>query len=128
MIEHTLTRKRSLGKLRVARKTKELSPNMTGTLRLQRHTATAILKAFENTDDDEAVCNNAAWVNRDDEVQYLTVELSPKYVAPDSHNQQTNPSPSLSRMRRTAVDDASLEINRRSCRLSRLKRPISVSR
>ena len=91
MTDHTLTKKRSLGKLRVvAHQTKERSPNMTGTLRLQRHTATAILKAFENTDGDEAVCNIAAWVNNDHEGPYLTVELSPKYAAPNPQSQQAS--------------------------------------
>jgi hypothetical protein len=90
MIDHTHTKKRSLGKLRVAHKTKERSPNMTGTLCLQRHTAAQIVKAFENVDDDEVVCNIAAWVNHDHEGQYLTVELSPKYVVPDPHGQQAN--------------------------------------
>jgi hypothetical protein len=78
-----ITKKRSLGKLRVALKTKERSPHMTGTLCLQRHTTALILKAFENTDDDEAVCNIAAWVNHDHDGEYLTVELSPRYAAPD---------------------------------------------
>jgi hypothetical protein len=86
MTDHPLTKKRSLGKLRVAHKTKERSPDMTGTLCLQRHTATAILKAFGNVD--EVVCNIAAWVNHDHDGQYLTVELSPKYVAPDPQSQQ----------------------------------------
>jgi hypothetical protein len=89
MIDHTLTKKRSLGKLRVAHKTKERSPNMTGTLCLQRHTAALIVKAFE-IDEGEAVCNIAAWVNHDHEGPYLTVELSPKYVAPDPQSQQAS--------------------------------------
>jgi hypothetical protein len=71
----------------VAPKTKERSPDMTGTLCLQRHTAALILKAFDNTDDDEAVCDIAAWVNHDHEGQYLTVEISPKYMAPDPQMQ-----------------------------------------
>jgi hypothetical protein len=87
MNNQIFTKKRTLGKLRVAHKTKERSPDMTGTLCLQRHTAALILKAFENTDDDEAVCNIAAWVNHDHEGQYLTIELSPKYVAPDPQSQ-----------------------------------------
>jgi hypothetical protein len=91
MMDHTLTKKRSLGKLRVAHKTKERSPNMTGTLRLQRHTATLILRAFENADDDEVVCNIAAWINHDHEGQYLTVELSPRYVASDPQTQRATP-------------------------------------
>jgi hypothetical protein len=90
MIDYTLTKKRSLGKLRIANKSKERSPDMTGTLSLQRHTAALILKAFENADDDEAVCNIAAWVNHDHEGQYLTVELSPKYMAPDPQSQQAS--------------------------------------
>jgi len=90
MIDHTLTKKRSLGKLRVAHKTKERSPSMTGTLCLQRHTAALIVKAFENVDDDEVVCNIAAWVNHDHEGQYLTVELSPRYVTPDPHSQPSS--------------------------------------
>jgi hypothetical protein len=90
MDNQSLTKKRSLGKLRVAPKTKPRSPDMTGTLCLQRHTAALILKTFEDTDDDEVVCNIAAWVNQDSEGQYLTVELSPKYVTPDPQIQQTN--------------------------------------
>jgi hypothetical protein len=90
MIDHTPTKKRSLGKLRVTHQNKERSPNMTGTLRLQRHTAALILKAFENTDDDEVVCNIAAWVNHDHEGPYLTVELSPRYVAPAPQGQHAS--------------------------------------
>lgn len=80
-IDQPITNKRSLGKLRVTEKTKPRSPDMTGTLRLQRHTALAILKRFEECDDDEVVCNIAAWVNTDNEGQYLTIEISPKYVS-----------------------------------------------
>jgi hypothetical protein len=90
MIDHTLTKKRSLGKLCVAHKTKERSPDMTGTLCLQRHTAALILRAFQNSNDDEAVCNIAAWVNHDHEGQYLTVELSPKYAVSDPQSQQAS--------------------------------------
>jgi hypothetical protein len=46
-------KKRSLGKLRKAPKTKPRSPNMAGTLRLQRHTAAAILQAFPDDGSDE---------------------------------------------------------------------------
>jgi hypothetical protein len=63
---------------------------MIGTLCLQRHTAALILKAFDNADEDEAACSIAAWVNHDHEGQYLTVEISPKYVTRDPHGQQAN--------------------------------------
>lgn len=74
------TKNRSLGKLRPAEKSKPRSPCMTGTLRLQRHTAEAIMKHFETCDDDVA-CNIAGWVNEDSQGQYLTVEISPKYYS-----------------------------------------------
>lgn len=76
-----LTKKRSIGKLRIAKKSKERSPDMTGTLRLQRHTAVAILNAFGDPDCDEIICNIAGWRNDDANGPYLTVELSPRYVA-----------------------------------------------
>jgi hypothetical protein len=82
--DQSITKKRSLGKLRVAQKTKPRSPDMTGTLSLQRHTAVAIVKAFEDSDGDEVTCNIAAWVNQDNEGQYLTIEISPKYVSRES--------------------------------------------
>ena len=84
-----ISKTRSIGKLRRKPKTKPRSPDMTGTLCLQRHTAASILKAFDETDE-EVVCNIAAWVNQDHEGQYLTVELSPRYVAPDPQIQQSN--------------------------------------
>jgi hypothetical protein len=88
--EQPITKKRSLGKLREAPKTKPRSPDMTGTLRLQRHTAIAILRAFEDSDCDEATCNIAAWVNHDHEGRYLTVEISPKYAASESPPPKAN--------------------------------------
>ncbi len=72
--------KRSLGKLRTAEKTKEKSPDITGTLRLQRHTVTEILKQFEVSNFDEVECNIAGWVNCDHEGEYLIVETSPKFL------------------------------------------------
>ena len=79
--DEPIEKKRSLGKLRAAEKTKEKSPDMTGTFRLQRHTLEAILKQFEPLGGQELECNLAGWVNRDHEGEYLTVELSAKYVA-----------------------------------------------
>ena len=80
---------KSLGKLRKNSNAKSRAPVMIGTLRLQRHTA-AIILAFENGND-EAVCNIAAWVNHDHEGQYLTVEISPKYVTSDPQGQRASP-------------------------------------
>ena len=73
--------KRSLGSLRRAEKTKDRSPDLTGTLKLQRHTMEAIAKQFKETDAAEVACCIAGWRNEDQNGQYLSVELSPKYVS-----------------------------------------------
>ena len=57
--------KRSLGALRKAIKTKPKSPDLTGQMRLQRHTAAAIVKQFSEGSGDEVVCNIAGWRNQD---------------------------------------------------------------
>jgi hypothetical protein len=73
--------RKSLGALYKAKKTKERSPILTGQLKLQRHTFAAIGEQFDRGDDDEVVCNIAAWENvaRHGE-PYLTVELSPRFM------------------------------------------------
>jgi hypothetical protein len=84
-LEKPVTTKRSLGSLRRAQKGKPKSPDMIGTLNLQRHTASAILKVFAEADFDEVVCNLAGWRNQDAKGNpYLTVELSPRYTPQES--------------------------------------------
>ena len=73
-------RKRSLGALRRANKTKPRSPDLTGQLKLQRHTAAAIVEQFNQDQIQEVVCNIAGWKNQDNSGSYLTVELSPRFV------------------------------------------------
>jgi hypothetical protein len=72
--------KRSLGALRKANKTKPRSPDLTGQLKLQRHTAAAIVEQFNHDHVQEVVCNIAGWKNQDNNGSYLTVELSPRFV------------------------------------------------
>jgi hypothetical protein len=74
-------RKRSLGALRKANKTKPRSPDLTGQLKLQRHTASAIVEQFASHHAQEVVCNIAGWKNQDHNGSFLTVELSPRFVA-----------------------------------------------
>jgi hypothetical protein len=71
--------KRSLGTLRKSTKTKPRSSDLTGQLRLQRHTAAAIVKQFSE-EQEEVVCNLAGWKNRDYGGAYLTAEISPRFV------------------------------------------------
>jgi hypothetical protein len=83
--------KRSLGSLRKATKTKDRSPDSTGTLKLQRHTLEAIAKQFKETDATEIDCCIAGWRNSDQNGQpYLSVELSPRYVARRRERAQSN--------------------------------------
>ena len=78
--EEPITKRKSLGTLRKALKTKPRSPDLVGQLSLQRHTLEAIGKQFEETPSDEIACCLAGWINQDSNGQYLTVELSPRYV------------------------------------------------
>ena len=72
--------KRSLGALRKANKTKPKSPDLQGTMKAQRHTIAALVKQLTETNADEITCNIAGWFNKDSSGQYLTVELSPRYI------------------------------------------------
>jgi hypothetical protein len=73
--------KLSLGTLRKNNKTKPKSPDLIGQFKLQRHTAAAIVDQFGHDDIEEVVCNIAGWKNLDHNGPYLTVELSPRFVA-----------------------------------------------
>jgi hypothetical protein len=80
-IDKPIKQKRSLGALRKANKTKPKSPDLMGQMKLQRHTAAAIVEQFSRDDIDEVVCNVAGWRNQDYTGLYLDVELSPRFVA-----------------------------------------------
>jgi hypothetical protein len=80
--DETIPAKRSLGSLRKSDKTKPRSPDFTGILKLQRHTFEALAKQFQETGAAEIDCCIAGWRNNDQNgQQYLSVELSPRYVA-----------------------------------------------
>jgi uncharacterized protein (DUF736 family) len=75
-------KKRSLGALRKSEKTKDRSPDFTGTMKLQRLTMEVFVKQVREQDSDEIECCLAGWRNIDANGHpYLSVELSPKYVA-----------------------------------------------
>ena len=80
-LDKPVKRKLSLGALRKANKTKPKSPDLTGQMKLQRHTAAAIVEQFSHDNIEEVVCNIAGWRNQDCDGPYLTVELSPRFVA-----------------------------------------------
>ena len=80
-LDKPIKQKLSLGALRKNYKTKPKSPDLTGQMKLQRHTAAAIIDQFGHDDIEEVVCNIAGWRNQDYNGPYLTVELSPRFVA-----------------------------------------------
>ena len=67
--------------MRKANKTKPKSPDLTGQMKLQRHTAAAIVDQFSHDAIEEVVCNIAGWKNQDYKGPYLTLEFSPRFVA-----------------------------------------------
>jgi hypothetical protein len=80
-LDKHIKQKLSLGALRKANKTKPKSPDLTGQMKLQRHTAAAILEQFNHDGVEEVICNIAGWRNQDYNGSYLTIELSPRFVA-----------------------------------------------
>ena len=80
-LDKPVKQKLSLGALRKDNKTKPKSPDLTGQMKLQRHTAAAIVEQFSHDNIEEVVCNIAGWKNQDHDGPYLTVELSPRFVA-----------------------------------------------
>ena len=50
-------------------------------MKLQRHMAAAIVEQFSGDQVEEVVCNIAGWRNQDHNGSYLTVELSPRFLA-----------------------------------------------
>jgi hypothetical protein len=82
-IDKTIKQKRSLGALRKANKTKPRSPDLTGQMKLQRHTAAAIVEQFSHDDIEEVVCNIAGWKNQDYNGPYLSVVASVRSPSTD---------------------------------------------
>jgi hypothetical protein len=80
-LDKQVKQKRSLGALRKANKTKPKSPDLAGQMKLQRHTAAAIVEQFSHDGIEEVICHVAGWKNEDHNGPYLTVELSPRFVA-----------------------------------------------
>ena len=79
---HASTKKHSLGFLRRNKKTKEKSPDATGTITIQRDLLETIVRQLQSSDEDEVVCCLAAWENTDGNGEpYVTVQLSAKFVS-----------------------------------------------
>jgi hypothetical protein len=71
-------------------KTNERSPELTGHLKLQPRTLAPFNKQFEATNSDEIICNIAAWGNKDDGANYVTIELFRRFVPRSSTRPRSN--------------------------------------
>jgi hypothetical protein len=71
---------KSLGSLRINKKTKPKSPDLTGTAKIHRLFITWLWKRVNSTDADAVECNLAAWQYRDKNGPVLSVEISERYV------------------------------------------------
>ena len=78
---------KSLGVLRINNKTKEKSPDLTGTMKIHRCLITALWKQLNNSGGEEVICNIAAWQYHDKKGALLNVELSERYEARQNGNQ-----------------------------------------
>jgi hypothetical protein len=74
--------KRSVGLLYRAKKTKNSSPNMLGTISIQRRTLEELLAQIERTNANEIEGQIAAWFY----AGYISIELSPKWVIENEVN------------------------------------------
>ena len=80
----TCSTDKSLGFLRKNRKSKPKSPELTGKITLRRETFEKIAWELQRTRKHTVDCPIAAWPNRDQTgEQYLTLQFSPPYVAPE---------------------------------------------
>jgi hypothetical protein len=90
VFDESIPPKRSLGSLRKATKSQPRSPDFTGTMKLQRHTMDVFAKQFQEQDAEQIECCLAGWINSDSNGQFLSVELSPRYVARRREPTQSN--------------------------------------
>jgi hypothetical protein len=79
MSSHAKNRSKSLGALYASKKTKEKSPDMTGKLKILKHTLNEIVNTHRAEDGDAYEVNMAGWFNSLDGETYMTLELSPRY-------------------------------------------------
>ena len=79
---------RSLGGLREVSQTNPKAPPLIGSMTIQAETLKVLVQQLNESGGDKVTSNLAAWVNRDANGKFLTVEISPRYT-----RQQTPPAP-----------------------------------
>lgn len=76
MKHQTPNRTLSLGTLRINKKTKDKSPDVTGTISIKRELLLELHKQLTQSDDDEVVADLAGWSYDDANGRYMRVQLS----------------------------------------------------
>jgi hypothetical protein len=68
--------------LRLNTKTKDRSPDLIGTVKIHYHLIHTLLKKLDESAEDVAECNIAAWQYRDKDGPLLNLQLSERYEPP----------------------------------------------
>jgi hypothetical protein len=83
MTHQAPNRSLSLGTLRPNNKTKDRSPDATGTIRIKRDLILAFYKKLIESGDDDVVAYLAGWFYNDANGRYMRVQLSEEYQRPE---------------------------------------------
>ena len=86
MTHSTPNRTLSLGKLRPQPKTKDKSPDATGTIYIKRDLLLRLYQELNQSNGDGVLGYLAGWFKDGDEGKYMTVQLSAKYQNPEYRN------------------------------------------
>ena len=73
---------KSMGTLRLNRKTKDRSPDLIGSVKMHNRLIHALLDELDETGKDVVECNIAAWQYRDKNGPLLNLQLSERYEPP----------------------------------------------
>jgi hypothetical protein len=73
---------KSIGILRLNTKTKDRSPDLIGTVKIHYHLIHTLLNKLDESAEDVAECNIAAWQYRDKDGPLLNLQLSERYEPP----------------------------------------------
>ena len=73
-------KKRSLGGLREVSQTNPKAPPLIGSMTIQPETLKVLVQQLNESGGDKVTSNLAAWLNRDANGKFLTVEISPRYA------------------------------------------------
>jgi len=86
MPNSTPNRTLSLGKLRPALKTKDKSPDATGTIFIKRNLLLRLCQELNQSNAGGVLAYLAGWFKEDGDGKYMTIQLSAKYERPEYRN------------------------------------------